>query len=335
MEYNFASSTPAANSTFSRLYANQPDFSYGDLSWAEQRWVDWHSMFSDPAIATAVMSFLLHEFVYFGRCIPWMIIDAIPYFRQWKLQPAKVPTMAEQWYCIKQLLITHFTVQLPLIYLFHPTAKFFNMKTWEVPFPTWQTSVYQIIIFFFMEDAWHYFAHQALHWGPLYKHIHKIHHKYSAPFGLAAEYAHPVEILILGIGTVFGPVLYVSITRNLHIITMHIWICLRLFQAIDAHSGYDFPWSLHNWFPLWSGAEHHDYHHMAFTNNFSTSFRYLDYIFGTDNKYRAYKARIRAAKESERKAVELKLNEQVEAEGIIAANEAEKLWFWQQKEKTA
>ncbi|KAH7103505.1 hypothetical protein BKA62DRAFT_670595, partial [Auriculariales sp. MPI-PUGE-AT-0066] len=235
------------------------------------------------------MSFLLHEFVYFGRCIPWMIIDAIPYFRQWKLQPAKVPKMAEQWYCIKQLLITHFTVQLPLIYLFHPTAKFFNMKTWE------------------------------------------IHHKYSAPFGLAAEYAHPVEILILGIGTVFGPVLYVSITRNLHIITMHIWICLRLFQAIDAHSGYDFPWSLHNWFPLWSGAEHHDYHHMAFTNNFSTSFRYLDYIFGKHwhPSYFAsdltYTQEPTTTKESERKAVELKLNEQVEAEGIIAANEAEKL----------
>jgi len=189
---------------------------------------------------------------------------------------AKIPTAAEQWYCIKQLLLTHFTVQLPLIYLFHPTAKFFHMRTWEVPFPDWQTSVWQIAIFFIMEDAWHFFAHQALHWGPLYKNIHKVHHKYSAPFGLAAEYAHPLEIVILGIGTVFGPVLYVSITHNLHIITMHIWICLRLFQvrllarvefsrqqltslpqAIDAHSGYDFPWSMHNWFPLWSGAEHH------------------------------------------------------------------------------
>lgn len=45
-------------------------------------------------------------------------------------------------------------------------------------------------------------AHRALHWGPLYKRIHKLHHTYSAPFGLAAEYAHPLEILILGTGTV-------------------------------------------------------------------------------------------------------------------------------------
>jgi methylsterol monooxygenase len=81
-------------------------------------------------------------------------------------------------------------------------------------------------------------AHQALHTGSLYKHIHKIHHKYSAPFGLAAEYAHPAEVFILGTGTIAGPVLYCWYTRNLHIFTVYIWITLRLFQAIDAHSGY-------------------------------------------------------------------------------------------------
>ena len=81
-------------------------------------------------------------------------------------------------------------------------------------------------------------AHQALHWGPLYKHIHKIHHKYSAPFGLAAEYAHPAEVMILGTGTIAGPLLYCAFRGDLHIFTMYIWITLRLFQAVDAHSGY-------------------------------------------------------------------------------------------------
>ena len=81
-------------------------------------------------------------------------------------------------------------------------------------------------------------AHQALHTGILYKHIHKIHHKYSAPFGLAAEFAHPAEVFILGTGTLLGPLLYCYFTQNLHIFTVYIWITLRLFQAIDAHSGY-------------------------------------------------------------------------------------------------
>ena len=81
-------------------------------------------------------------------------------------------------------------------------------------------------------------AHQLLHTPLLYKHIHKLHHKYSAPFGLAAEYAHPLEVMILGTGTILGPMLYCKYTQNLHIVTVYIWITLRLFQAIDAHSGY-------------------------------------------------------------------------------------------------
>ncbi|RUP45202.1 C-4 methylsterol oxidase [Jimgerdemannia flammicorona] len=148
---------------------------------------------------------------------------------------------------------------------------------------------YQIGIFFLFEDFYHYWAHRALHYGPIYKHIHKQHHEYSAPFGIAAEYAHPVETVVLGMGTVGFPIIWVLITGDLHIITMFTWIILRLFQTIDAHSGYDFPWSLHNIIPFWAGAEHHDYHHYAFVNNFSTSFRWWDFMFGTDTKYRAFR----------------------------------------------
>ena len=92
----------------------------------------------------------------------------------------------------------------------------------------------------------------------------------------------------------------------------------------------DFPWSLHNIVPFWSGAEHHDFHHMAFTNNFSTSFRWWDRIFGTDTKYREYRARVQAAKSAMKDAtkeqqdeIERKLMAEVEAEGIIAEAEAE------------
>lgn len=193
-------------------------------------------------------------------------------------------------------------------------AEYFGLSTWQVPFPDWKTMLGQVIIFFFFEDAWHYvgessgnaarycltlvLAHQIFHYGPFYKHIHKIHHKYSAPFGLAAEYAHPLEVLTLGLGTIGGPLLYCYFTQNLHIVTVYIWVTLRLFQAVDSHSGYDFPWSLAHWFPLWGGADHHDFHHMAFVNNYASSFRYLDFLFGTDKKYRAHKEKLRKARDA-------------------------------------
>src|SRR5258708_35657659 len=107
--------------------------------------------------------------------------------------------------------------------MFGPMAEYFGMKTWHVPFPHWQTIVWQVALFFIIEDAYHFVgayheidqhktcsngpstAHQALHYGPLYRNIHKLHHKYSAPFGLAAEYAHPAETMILAIGMLGGP----------------------------------------------------------------------------------------------------------------------------------
>lgn len=32
------------------------------------------------------MSFMMHEIVYFGRCLPYMIIDTIPAFNKYKIQ---------------------------------------------------------------------------------------------------------------------------------------------------------------------------------------------------------------------------------------------------------
>lgn len=220
------------------------------------------------------------------------------------LTQGKVPTMAEQWRCTKLVLLSHFTVELPQIWSFHPICEYFGLTTHGVPFPSWTTMAWQIALFFVFEDTFHYWAHRALHWGPLYKHIHKMHHEFSAPFGLAAEYAHPLEVLILGTGTIGGPFLLCAFTKNLHIITVYLWIVMRLFQAVDAHSGYDFPISMHNWMPFWAGADHHDYHHMAFLGCYSTSFRWWDHLMATDMGYKRTRAREQALrKEAEAKGL--------------------------------
>ena len=161
-------------------------------------------------------------------------------------------------------------------------AQFCGLST-SVPFPSIFTMTYQIAIFFVLEDTWHYWSHRALHTPRLYKMIHKIHHQYSAPFGLAAEYASPIEVMMLGFGTVGCPILWCALTGELHILTMYVWIVLRLFQAIDAHSGYEFPWSLHHFLPFWAGADHHDVHHEKFIGNYSSSFRWWDVICGTES----------------------------------------------------
>ncbi len=69
-----------------------------------------------------------------------------------------------------------------------------------------------------------------------------------APLGIAAEYAHPIESLFLGIGTLVGPVLF---TR--HLFSLWVWLFVRLYQTVEAHSGYDFPWSPTKLIPFWGG----------------------------------------------------------------------------------
>lgn len=107
---------------------------YLALNWFERQWVAWYVFIGDPALATGLATFILHEvcvlsllkkvssnlgkLVYFGRSIPWIIIDAMPYFRRWKLQPTKIPTAAEQWECTRQVLISHFMIELPLVWCF-------------------------------------------------------------------------------------------------------------------------------------------------------------------------------------------------------------------------
>lgn len=100
----------------------------------------------NDVLATGILSFAMHELVYFGRSLPWIIIGQIPYFQKWKIQNVrtrtmskdagwtdkmqqKIPTAAEQWKCAQLVLLSHFTVELPQIwYAYALQCPHFNNK---------------------------------------------------------------------------------------------------------------------------------------------------------------------------------------------------------------
>lgn len=251
------------------------------LSLIEKLWGTYYYYINNDLFATGLLIFVNHEFNYFFRCLPWAIIDHIPYFRKWKIQDTKIPSKREQWECMKSVLISHLLVEAFPIWFFHPLAAMLGIQ-FSIPFPSFFTIAKHLCIFFVLEDAWHYWLHRGLHYGVFYKYIHKQHHRYAAPFGLAAEYAHPIEVMLLGFGTVGIPIVYCAITGDLHLFTINLWIALRLYQAIDAHSGYEFPWSLHHFLPFWAGADHHDEHHHHFIGSYASSFRWWDFVLDTE-----------------------------------------------------
>ncbi|KAK0461923.1 uncharacterized protein EV420DRAFT_1762091 [Desarmillaria tabescens] len=290
------------------LYA---DTDLQSLNWVEQQWVAWYVWIGNPVIATGLMSFLMHEIVYFGRCIPWIIIDAIPYFRRWKLQPTKIPSVQDQWECTKLVLFSHFTIELPQIWLFHPLAESIGNVHLSSPVPFSKDDVTSNSILLLLRRS------MAL-WGVSFTSI-SIRSIIGMlrPSVLPQSTRTPAEVMCLGMGTLAGPLLYCAFTRDFHIMTMYIWITLRLFQAVDSHSGYGVLPVGKSLLPLVPPAHSYhfgrvlnttDFHHMTFTNNFSSSFPRL----------RAAKYANKNATEEERLAYERKVMAQVEAEGLAA-----------------
>lgn len=128
--------------------------------------------------------------------------------------------------------------------------------------------VTQVIICHLIREALFYYSHRFLHKPKLYPKIHKIHHKFTAPVALAAQYAHPIEHLVANIlPTALPPMLLKS-----HAITNLAFQGSVLLETTLVHSGFDF---------FGNFAKKHDLHHEKFIIYFGV-YGILDKFHGTD-----------------------------------------------------
>ncbi|KAI9362544.1 hypothetical protein DFJ73DRAFT_598588, partial [Zopfochytrium polystomum] len=121
-----------------------------------------------------------------------------------------------------------------------------------------------------VEEVLFYYCHRLLHHPALYRHFHKVHHEFTAPMGVAAGYAHPLEHLILNaIPLILGP-----LVMRAHLFTLWVWIFIAVATIVADHSGYSFPFFA-------PSVVRHDFHHLRFNSNFG-ALGLLDWLHGTD-----------------------------------------------------
>ncbi|XP_028762737.1 methylsterol monooxygenase 1-1 [Neltuma alba] len=272
-----------------------------NLTFSETLWFNYSARKSDYFLYCHNILFLFLIFSLLPIPLVFLEIKRLAGFDKYKIQPKVRLSLDEMLRCYKDVMRMFLLVVGPLQLVSYPSIKIIGIRT-GLPLPSGWEILSQLAVYFMIEDYTNYWIHRFLHckWG--YEKIHRVHHEYTAPIGFAAPYAHWAEILILGIPSFLGPAIVPG-----HMITFWLWIALRQIEAIDTHSGYDFPWSITKYIPFYGGAEYHDYHHYVggyCQSNFASVFTYCDYIYGTDKGYRHQKKILQKLKEELKNRVE-------------------------------
>lgn len=82
--------TPMAQDTYWGSFEEISKYNVS-LNYFEKLWLAWYTWMGNDVLATGIISFVLHETLYFGRSLPWIIVDMIPYFRKYKIQQVRLP----------------------------------------------------------------------------------------------------------------------------------------------------------------------------------------------------------------------------------------------------
>jgi Delta7-sterol 5-desaturase len=130
-----------------------------------------------------------------------------------------------------------------------------------------------------IHDAYFYPVHRFMHWKPVYRFVHSVHHRSTNPTPLAALAFHPLEAVLEYL--FFVPLILVL---PLHVSVLAGYPMLMLLLNVYGHLGYELlprSFTKHPVGKFLLTATLHNQHHKKFHYNYGLWFFWWDRIFGT------------------------------------------------------
>jgi sterol desaturase/sphingolipid hydroxylase (fatty acid hydroxylase superfamily) len=226
-----------------------------------------------PARAEFIGTLLVQLLCFYA---PALIYTLLPYFlpafsEKNKLQKAeKQPTNAEIIDCLHIVLrnqVLSSALHLVLLTVDSYTGKPPSYR-FDWPLPGIEEILRDVMICIFLREVLFYYSHRILHLPSIYSRIHKVHHRFTAPVALSAQYSTITEHFLSNI----LPVILPPMILRVHIITFWVFLAEVLLETTTVHSGYGFFGGM---------ARKHDMHHEKF-NIYFGAVGFLDWLHGTD-----------------------------------------------------
>jgi len=236
----------------------------------------WSTYAADPFSLLAIYIPAAVLFVYWLHGLLLLILDITqwPPLYKYKLQP-KVKFQTDRLVpLITRVLGVQLLVFVPIsvVVALASTNRSGQFLIVSKELPSMRRLAIDIFCFNLVDEILFYAAHRIAHHKSLYKHVHKVHHEFTAPIALATDYCHPLEHLLVNVLPNIGYILF-----GADAFSYLIWWLISYLGSQTNHSGYRFPPAN---LTSESQPDFHDKHHEKFSSNYGTS-GLLDWLLGT------------------------------------------------------
>lgn len=156
------------------------------------------------------------------------------------------------WSCAKQVWSNHTVYTAPFVLL---ASLYWRHSYLGIGHGWWQLPACVLLT-----DILFYYPHRAMHSRWLY-HLHKQHHVWKKPMGVAAMYAHPFEHVVVNV----APPFFAAVLLKCHPTVFVAWVAIASANTVLAHAQ----------------EGQHTGHHRHWNKNFGVGLMLCDRLHGT------------------------------------------------------